>query len=329
MMRTRLSIAGAATLVALMSAGPAGATFTILPAGTGVSSINDDGAVTGTEANGLGFLRTPDGTITTFSAASGAQITAAVSINASDSIAGYYVDQGSRFHGFIRDANGTITTFDVAKHGLDTFPRSINALGAVTGSYGDRTGHRQGFVRAPDGAITTFHAPRVQDATPTAINDNGVIVGFYPVVNVTRAFIRTADGKITGFDVPGNNISTMATSINNDGVITGSFIDATRTQYAFVRFSDGHFNRFGGFGKNFTPSGINASGAVTGTYFVSRLNRQFGFVRQSDGLFQKLNAPGANGGTFASSINASGAVGGSFAVHRRNPIDYGYIWTPN
>src|SRR3569833_16273 len=79
------------------------ATYTILPAGTAVAAINDNGAVAGSD-NGDAFLRTPDGTITTFRVMNDS--TAALSINVNDVITGYYIDGSVASHGFIRAADG-------------------------------------------------------------------------------------------------------------------------------------------------------------------------------------------------------------------------------
>src|SRR2546422_37705 len=87
-------------------------------------SVNQTGATTGvySDARGAshGFLRAPDGTITTFDvpgAGTGvSQGTCAQSINDSGAITGWYVDPkgtNGAIHGFLRAPDGTITTFDV------------------------------------------------------------------------------------------------------------------------------------------------------------------------------------------------------------------------
>ena len=64
---------------------------------------------------------------------------AALSINESGDIAGYYGDTAGVVHGFIRRRDGTYTTFEApgaARHGnLGTFSESINNRGDITGFY--------------------------------------------------------------------------------------------------------------------------------------------------------------------------------------------------
>src|SRR5579871_1553352 len=83
--------------------------LTILPVNAEAYAINDSGVVAGT-VSGSAFVRTPDGTITTFQAG-GNGFTTARGINNSGVTAGYYYG-GQATHGFVRDADGTITTFD-------------------------------------------------------------------------------------------------------------------------------------------------------------------------------------------------------------------------
>jgi len=142
-------------LVPFAFAGPAWAkgTLTILPAGTYADSINDSGVVAGGEA-GLGLLRTPDGTITTFKATDNATTTSPLCINNAGAMTGFYMEANGVLHGFVRDAGGAIATFDAPganqTPSQGTFPSSINAEGVVTGYYDDQAGNLHGFVRAVD-----------------------------------------------------------------------------------------------------------------------------------------------------------------------------------
>ena len=108
-----------------------------------------------------GFLRDPDGALTTIDVP-GARQTFPYSINPAGAIAGYYGVNG-HVHGFLRDPNGTLTTFDVpgggTGFGQGTFALNINPGGEIAGDYNDNSNVYHGFVRAPDGIITTFDAP--------------------------------------------------------------------------------------------------------------------------------------------------------------------------
>ena len=76
-------------------------------------------------------------------------------------------------------------------------------------------------------AFTYFDPPDAakgqnQGTTPTCINQNGVIAGWYSdKSNATHGFVRAASGQITEFDPP-KLFNTYAFSINRSGQIVGS-----------------------------------------------------------------------------------------------------------
>ena len=88
-----------------------------------------------------GFLRAPNGKITTFDAP----------------------DAGSQ------GGQGTGVSF----------PGGLNDWGAVTGAYLDQSGNLHGYVRFPEGAITEFDPPGGSRVAGQAINVFGVSVGNY------------------------------------------------------------------------------------------------------------------------------------------------------
>jgi hypothetical protein len=178
-----------------------------------VDCINPKGAIAGSyyDANnvGHGFVRAPDGIITTFdisAAGTGAfQGTYPGGINPKGVIAGVYTDTNNVNHGFVRAPDGTITTFDVPDAGtganqgtLPTGFLGINPKGTITGGYVDANNVNHGFVRAPDGTITTFDVPDAgtgagQGTSPLGINAEGAITGYYiDASNVGHGFLRTA-----------------------------------------------------------------------------------------------------------------------------------------
>jgi hypothetical protein len=124
-------------------------------------SINSAGAIAGMYADASnvyhGFLRAPDGTITTFDApgaGTGAgQGTMPQNINAAGTIAGWYTDKNNMHHGFLRTPDGTITTLDAphAGKGADqgTTALGINPAGSIAGWYSDKSKVSHGFLRTP------------------------------------------------------------------------------------------------------------------------------------------------------------------------------------
>src|SRR6202790_3659112 len=146
------------------------------------------------DANGVnhGFVRNPDGRITTFdapSAGTGAgEGTIPNGITDAGIVVGGVFDGSGVFHGFFGRPGGHFTIFD--------------APGAGT---------------APN-----------QGTNATAINSEGTISGDYVDANdVPHGYVRFRDGKINSFD-PSGSVFTAADTlgINRVGVITGPYLDA-------------------------------------------------------------------------------------------------------
>lgn len=86
-------------------------TLDLSASGTGASSINALGEITGSynDASFIahGFFRDREGAIVSFDAASEAVATVPVSINREGAITGYYYTEVDVFHGFVRQKDGT------------------------------------------------------------------------------------------------------------------------------------------------------------------------------------------------------------------------------
>jgi hypothetical protein len=133
---------------------------------------------------------------------------------------------------------GKYTRFEV--EGWPTLPVSINNPGAIAGYYWNIiNGHAySGFVRGTNGAVTSFDPPGGSGTSVYGINREGAVTGTYEK-NGTYGFFRKTDGTITTFDVPGAMINTIASGINDGGVITGQFFRRHRRRqsasHGFVR----------------------------------------------------------------------------------------------
>jgi len=119
-------------------------TFTYFNGGSATRplGISDSGTIVGA-VDSEGFIRTPDGTITTF-VVDGSQ-TIAASVNIHDTLTGYTLENSA--HGFVRDANGEITVFD-PDGSLETAPQAINDHDVITGYYFSEN-QDHGFIRYP------------------------------------------------------------------------------------------------------------------------------------------------------------------------------------
>jgi hypothetical protein len=142
-----------------------------------------------------GFVRTADGTITTFDApgagTSGNVGTFPTAVNTAGVIAGYALADNDEAQGWVRGIDGSFATFQAPGAGsgggpYGTYPAGINAGGNIVGWDISLSPYYvyHGFVLAPDGAIIAFEAPGAgtgiqQGARAASINDLGLVTGYY------------------------------------------------------------------------------------------------------------------------------------------------------
>ena len=135
-----------------------------------------------------GFVRAPDGRITTFDApgagtgsGQGTVPSSVDCLNQAGEITGFYFDASSAVHGFVRATDGDITTFDVpgagTGSGQGTYGYGINLAGMIEGTYVDSNGVYHGYVRTRDRDITPFD---VLGAAPAAARAPRAITSMPP-----------------------------------------------------------------------------------------------------------------------------------------------------
>jgi hypothetical protein len=245
---------------------PEGSFTTFDPPGslfTNPIALNVEGAVVGyyVDQNGVvgAFLRHPDGTFDTWNAP-GAQATGAYNINIFGTVVGHYRDNSSVNHGFVRSPQGKLTTFDVLGAGNDNGQGTgcpgcsvgLNIFGASAGYYMDSNSLQHIYLRSFAGQSTRFNTPgdpslgaNCFSDCPLGLNDWGAITGVYFDGNgVGHGFLRTPNGKVGGFDAPGAAnlmpqapwywMGTLPYSINDQGVITGYYVDANNVSHGFL-----------------------------------------------------------------------------------------------
>jgi hypothetical protein len=170
--------------------------------------VNSAGAMTGYyfDQNGAahGYVRAPNGTITTFDApgagTGSGQGTYTWAINPAGVAAGTSQDNNGVYHGLLRAADGTITMFDVSGAGTGsgqgTQVEGIDPTGVATGYYTDANNLSHGYLRTVDGKFTFFDAPGAgkgsgQGTFPMTNNPGGMVTGFYvDGGGVYHAFVR-------------------------------------------------------------------------------------------------------------------------------------------
>jgi hypothetical protein len=330
--------------------------------GTTPFDINDLGVIVGfyTDTNIVehGFLRTPDGRITSFDAPGAGlgsgldQGTIAFAINDPGVIVGLVQDSSNVFHGFVRYPDGAFATFDAPGAGTQAYQgtqaNGISPAGEVVGLYADANNSWHGFLRAPDGAITTFDAPgggtgANQGTDAQSINPAGEIVGYYvDANNVDHGFVRAPDGTITTFEPAGSGTgpgqgtaSCNRDCINPAGAISASYLDDNNVNHAFVRAPDGTILTYTVPGAGTGPFqgpynyGINPAGTTVGAYLDSS-SVGHGYVRTREGAITTFNASdagtAAGQGTFGLAINAPGDAAGWYTD--ANNVNHGFMWIP-
>lgn len=189
--------------------------------------------------------------------------------------------------------------------------------------------------------LTTFNAPNAgsnqsNGTFPTCINTSGVIAGEVVGLPVFQSFVRSADGTITDFNVPGGSIySTSATAINAAGTIAGVYVEVHNNNayiaYGFVRATDGTLTRFSAPGagsgaypyhQGTVPTSINTAGRIAG-YYTDANGVSHGFTRTAGGIFTSFD-PDGSAGTFVESINATGVAAGYY-VDAASGTDHGFV----
>jgi hypothetical protein len=160
------------------------------------NGLNPEGAMVGwyydTNDASHGFVRAPDGSITTVDVPGGGtgvqQGTLVGGINPAGATTGYTLNPGYVLQGFLRAPDGTLTMFDVPGGGTGpvqgTAAFKLNAARMITGPYIDASNVLHGYVRAPYGGFTKFDAPDAgtgpgQGTRPEGINQAGAITGYY------------------------------------------------------------------------------------------------------------------------------------------------------
>jgi hypothetical protein len=267
-------------------------------------SINDAGDIAGfyEVVAGIphGFLRYADGRIITSDPpVSGLTPPQAlpVSFNDFDEGAGNYPGEDGHSSGFTRSRTGGFTTFVYAVgSNYPTVVTGLNASGTVVGYFAQDAGSSS-FIRDPDGFWTQFDVPvdvgnqGILKTNAESINADGVIAGWYGAVMrpqslpiaATGGFVRLPQGIVTLFNPPGTIVTSPESgftedggslsaphrlSINQEGTITGSYVDAEGAQHGFVRNPYGTITSFDPpRGKQTTAASINDSGVVAGSYF--------------------------------------------------------------
>ena len=213
---------------------------------------------------------------------------------------------------------------------------AINDASDVLGYYWDAKELSHGFVYSNGGytdltdssAITLqIDPPGLYGTDVLAINDAGVVVGYYTnAYGANHGFIYS-NGTYSNLGDPSASIDTLAggfedtypLAINNAGQVAGYYIDSnTDSDRGFI-FSNGTYTTLNdplagqGYEQGTRAVAINNFGVVVGDY-VDASDNEHGFI-YSNGTYTTLNDPLAATSS-VQSINDAGVVIGTFTNGR-------------
>jgi hypothetical protein len=138
---------------------------------------------------------------------------------------------------------------------------------------------------------------------------------------------RNDDGATyVTFDVPGAGNSTDPIAINNDGVVTGLYVDAEYNFHAFVRDQQGNMLTFDvpGDGGGTVSLAINSEVTVAGNWCPdTTFTHCPGFVRDRQGNIVSFDPPDEYYGTSPEAINSDGTVTGYYLDV--NVVAHGFV----
>ena len=200
---------------------------------------------------------------------------------------------GANFHvsGFLF-SGGVFTHFSFPG-ATNTLPHDINKQGVIVGSFDALNGNGQNAFMVHNGVFSQIQIPGFPGAPAVAmgINELGDIVGSFNGNGTDFGFLLH-QGKLTTLSFPGALGGTFPNSINNQGVIVGSYrLTEDDVDHGFM-WKSGVFSNivFPGSGST-TPNKINDNGDIVGIYVDSKIITH-GFSLDN-GRFTTLDPPGS------------------------------------
>jgi uncharacterized membrane protein len=254
------------------------------------------------------IIHSPAGTITTPTA-----------LNDKGAFAGF-LQQGSganlRIIGFLQQSSGTFASFNFPG-ARDTLVHDMNKNGLIVGSFDNLSFSGQRAFKVLNGAFHQVTIPGFPDAPAVAegVNDLGDIVGDFNGNGTDFGFLLH-NGKLTIISFPGAQGGTLPRSINNSGVVVGTYmLNEEDIPHGFM-WKNGNFtNITAPGGLPATPAKISNNGDIVGTFVDANLN-EHGFALDN-GRFTIIDHPNSNG-TAIFALNDFDNILGIFATPQGN-----------
>jgi uncharacterized membrane protein len=172
-----------------------------------------------------------------------------------------------------------------------------------------------------------FQAADAKITLAANINSTKTIVGiceFY-TCDTEDAWVRTPDGNLTIFAVPGSYV-TRAIAVTTSGVVLGEWHTKDGHDHGYLRNPDESIVTFDVPGACWTgPGQINDQGSVVGIYQTQPCASTHSFLRLVDGTIETFDAPNATY-TLAGDINKKGFIAGTFGT--ADGAEHGFIRSP-
>jgi probable HAF family extracellular repeat protein len=170
-------------------------------------------------------------------------------------------------------------------------------------------------ARAASGYTITVipAAPGTNNASPTSINAQGVVVGVLFSKDASDSTIVDAFAYQNGKTslLPRIGSRSYADAVNASGVVVGSSIDQAASQSQAVKWENGQGVILPGFGSDSAAYSINDKGDLAGSATVSASGANWTHaVAWINGAVTDLGTLGGDSSE-ASSINASGQIAGA------------------
>ncbi|HEY1940169.1 MAG TPA: hypothetical protein VGJ33_19745 [Candidatus Angelobacter sp.] len=197
--------------------------------------------------------------------------------------------------GFLQQSSGEFTSFNFpGAH--DTFARDINKNGLIVGSWDTQPGQivsEQHAFKVQNGVFKEVTIPGFPGSAALAegVNDLGDIVGQFNDHGSNVGFLLH-NGKLTIISFPGAKQGTLPLSINNSGVVVGTYmLFPDDIPHGFI-WKNGNFtNLTTPAGFIATPNKISNGGDIVGSFVDANLI-EHGFSLDK-GRFTSIDFPGS------------------------------------
>jgi hypothetical protein len=274
----------------------------------------------------------------------GAAQTDAYGISNSGQVVGNFYDAAFNALGSY-SYNGSFKLIPPPSGSLATSLSGVNVSGVMDGAatFDGVTG--VGFIRSSKRNYTTFAHPGSSDTEGRAINDNGLITGFYldPTESFNIGFIYYSSSNTFQDIGPGPVVNpsagTIAQGVSNNGQVVGSSVlvaaaacpTCAQKRYGWLRSASGATMVFDVNGVNTAARGITDSGLITGFIngnqgFVTTLGGSSSYQSIPLSAVQLVTFPGA-AATLPEAITNGGVIAGIWNDAEGN--SHGFVAIPS